>query len=47
MAAMAKAKMSATATDNPLLENWTSPFGVPPFARIRPGHFLPDLRLHC
>ena len=41
MAAMTKAKMSATATDNPLLENWTSPFGVPPFARIRPEHFLP------
>ena len=41
MAAMTKAKMSAAATDNPLLENWTSPFGVPPFARIRPEHFLP------
>jgi peptidyl-dipeptidase Dcp len=41
MAAMTKAKMSAIATDNPLLENWTSPFGVPPFARIRPEHFLP------
>ena len=41
MAGMNSAKTSRTATDNPLLENWTSPFGVPPFARIRPEHFLP------
>ncbi|WP_372624548.1 M3 family metallopeptidase [Falsiroseomonas sp.] len=26
-------------TDNPLLETWTTPFGVPPFDRIRPEHF--------
>ncbi len=26
---------------NPLLETWTTPFGVPPFDRIRPGHFPP------
>src|SRR5205807_3717204 len=32
---------SRSATDNPLLENWTSPFSVPPFAHIRPQHFLP------
>jgi peptidyl-dipeptidase Dcp len=25
--------------DNPLLEDWTGPFGVPPFDRIRPEHF--------
>ena len=30
-----------TASDNPLLEDWTDPFGVPPFNRIRPEHFLP------
>lgn len=24
---------------NPLLETWTTPFGVPPFDRIRPEHF--------
>jgi peptidyl-dipeptidase Dcp len=41
MAGMNSEKMSRSATDNPLLENWTSPFGVPPFARIRPEHFLP------
>jgi peptidyl-dipeptidase Dcp len=26
---------------NPFFEDWTGPFGVPPFRRIRPGHFLP------
>ena len=28
-------------TDNPLLEDWTGPFGVPPFGRIEPRHFPP------
>ena len=28
-------------TDNPLLEDWTGPFGVPPFSRITPEHFTP------
>ena len=26
---------------NPLLEAWTTPFGIPPFDRIRPDHFAP------
>ncbi|MGC1110125.1 MAG: peptidase M3, partial [Methylovirgula sp.] len=26
---------------NPLLEEWTGPFGAPPFAAIRPAHFRP------
>jgi peptidyl-dipeptidase Dcp len=26
---------------NPLLVQWTTPFGVPPFAEIQPGHFVP------
>jgi peptidyl-dipeptidase Dcp len=26
---------------NPLLEPWTAPFGLPPFARIAPEHFPP------
>ena len=26
-------------TDNPLLRDWSGPFGVPPFDRIEPGHF--------
>ena len=28
-------------TDNPFFEHWTTPDGVPPFARIRPEHFAP------
>ncbi len=30
-----------TTTDNPLLEHWRGPFGVPPFDRIAPEHFMP------
>ncbi len=26
---------------NPLLQDWQAPFGLPPFADIRPGHFEP------
>ncbi len=29
------------ASANPLLEDWSEPFGVPPFGRIEPQHFLP------
>ncbi len=28
-------------TPNPLLEDWTTPYGLPPFERIAPEHFLP------
>ena len=28
---------------NPLLAEWGGPFGIPPFDRIRPEHFLPAL----
>jgi peptidyl-dipeptidase Dcp len=28
-------------SDNPFFEPWTTPDGVPPFARIRPEHFAP------
>ncbi|MFC7399909.1 M3 family metallopeptidase [Chelatococcus sp. GCM10030263] len=31
----------AAAGDNPLLAAWTTPFGLPPFARIKPEHFRP------
>ena len=31
----------AAGTDNPLLADWTGPFGVPPFGRIEPEHFQP------
>ncbi len=37
--------------DNPLLQPWTGPFGLPPFDRIRPEHYLPGfehaLSLHA
>jgi Zn-dependent oligopeptidase len=26
---------------NPLLEEWAGPFGVPPFANVKPAHFRP------
>ncbi|WP_207460474.1 M3 family metallopeptidase [Azospirillum sp. SYSU D00513] len=28
-------------SDNPFFESWTTPFGIPPFDRIRPEHFPP------
>lgn len=28
-------------TENPLLQPWTTPFGLPPFDRIRPEHYPP------
>ena len=31
----------APTTDNPLLAAWTTPYGIPPFDRIRPEHFRP------
>jgi peptidyl-dipeptidase Dcp len=31
--------------DNPLLEDWTAPFGAPPLDRIRPEHFQPAYTL--
>ena len=30
-----------TATENPLFETWNTPFGAPPFSRIKPEHFVP------
>lgn len=30
-----------TPTDNPLLQDWTAPFGLPPFGALRPEHFEP------
>ncbi len=32
-----------TDAGNPLLETWTTPYGAPPFERIRPEHFRPAL----
>ena len=30
-----------TATENPFFETWNTPFGAPPFSRIKPEHFVP------
>src|SRR5689334_9514866 len=27
--------------DNPFFETWDGPFGMPPFGRIAPGHYMP------
>src|SRR5258708_11164871 len=31
----------SAAADNPLFQEWTGPFGAPPFPRIAPAHFGP------
>lgn len=33
------------ATSNPLLAEWKTPYGLPPFAEIRPEHFKPAFEL--
>ena len=33
--------MSLSQEANPLLEEWQTPYGLPPFERILPGHFSP------
>jgi peptidyl-dipeptidase Dcp len=35
---------SPAADANPLLTPWTTPFGVPPFAEIKPSHFVPAIK---
>ena len=32
---------SETSHLNPLLQDWTGPYGLPPFETVRPSHFLP------
>lgn len=29
---------------NPFMEEWTTPYGVPPFARIENGHYMPAIK---
>jgi peptidyl-dipeptidase Dcp len=36
-----KRPSAAAGTQNPLLDVWQGPFGLPPFATIRPEHFRP------
>ncbi|MBR5856323.1 MAG: M3 family metallopeptidase [Bacteroidales bacterium] len=28
-------------TDNPLLKEWNTPFGIPPFEQVKPEHYMP------
>ena len=30
-----------SATSNPLLQSWNTPYGLPPFADVLPEHFRP------
>ena len=39
----AQAPAPATA-DNPLLKEWQTPFGVPPFSEIKEEHYLPAIK---
>ena len=41
VAHMSQTPVPIPASDNPFFEDWTGPFGVPPFPRIKPEHFLP------
>lgn len=43
-AAKAAKAAAPEAAANPLLQPWDAPFGLPPFAAIRPEHFEPALR---
>ncbi len=36
--------LGQTQESNPLLKEWQTPFGVPPFAEIKEEHFLPALK---
>ena len=38
---MSKSSPTAAAVENPFFETWTTPFGVPPFSRMKPEHFMP------
>lgn len=35
---------AAELAGNPFLEDWTTPYGVPPFDRIEDGHFMPAFK---
>ena len=39
------AEANEQASNNPLLEEWDTPFGVPPFDRIESEHYLPAIRV--
>src|SRR5262249_59015976 len=41
MACMTEQTATSSDGDNPLLQDWTGSFGVPPFGLIAPEHFRP------
>ena len=41
----APAQAPAAASDNPLLQEWSTPFKVPPYNLIKPEHFLPAIKV--
>lgn len=41
--ALASCKSDKTVGENPFFAEWDTPYGVPPFDRITPAHFLPAL----
>jgi len=43
--ASAPTRSEGAATSNPLLTEWDTPFGVPPFAEIEDSHYLPAMQL--
>jgi peptidyl-dipeptidase Dcp len=43
-ALVSSAATAQSPSRNPLLEPWTTPYGLPPFDRIRPEHFLPAIQ---
>src|SRR5262245_30350944 len=38
---MSQQPNSTSTVDNPFFQTWSGPFGVPPFGRIAPEHFMP------
>ena len=31
--------------ENPLLSNWDAPYGIPPFDKIEPAHYMPAYKV--
>jgi peptidyl-dipeptidase Dcp len=44
LASASLAEENVVTNDNPILDSWNTPFGVPPFDQIEDGHYLPALR---
>jgi len=44
VAAQQPAAPVANLADNPLMKDWATPFGVPPFGEIKAAHFVPAIK---